>query len=243
MTIQLELTKMTARLKHVRPRLAAVLATVSLVAAATVAGPATPAQAAGTCNLAAPSRWVVSSPYREVVLKVSSDCAAKQAGGLAVWEAVHPTYGVVGVVGMDNVTPMYWDVYDDDTPLGVWTWRGVDCFDGASDPCVQNSPKTDIRLGGWAGLTAVRSGTYVTVSTSSARYAYSLNKFVPWGGIRGTVQTRTSSTSPWVSLKWVYPGANGRYSFRYTMSSARDYRVVFPATTMIWNATSNIVRR
>jgi hypothetical protein len=110
-------------------------------------------------------------------------------------------------------------------------------------PCTQNSPKTDVRLGGWAGLTASRSGSYVTVNTTYAHYAPTQDKFVPAGGIRGTVQSRTSSTSPWVSLKWVYPGATGKTSFRYSVSTARDYRVVFPATSMIWGATSNIARR
>lgn len=232
---------MTTRSKRVRPRLSALLTSVALLAAAAVAGPAAPAQAEGSCDLLVPARWVVSSPYREVVLTVKAGCAARPDGS-ALWFATHPTVGIVGGALFDNVEPMFWDVYDDDTPLGVWTWRAQGCFDGADIPCLQNSPKTDIRLGGWAGLTASRSGSYVTVSTSTARYAYSLNRFVPWGGIRGTVQTRTTSTAPWVNLKWVYPGTNGKYSFRYA-ATARDYRVVFPATSLIWNATSNIVRR
>ena len=160
-----------------------------------------------------------------------------------MWAAIHPAVGQVEEALFDNMNPMRWDVYDDFTPLGVWTWRPEFCMYGELLECTQNSPTTDIRLGGWAGLTATRSGSYVTVSTSTARYAYSLNRFVPWGGIRGTVQTRTSSTAPWVSLKWVYPGTSGKYSFRYANSAVRDYRVVFPATPLIWNATSNIVRR
>lgn len=231
---------------RVKVLMRAVLASVSgaaLLAAVAVAGPAAPAQAAGSCSLVVPARMAVSSPYRAVVLKLSAGCAARQFGGWAAWAAYHPTKGAQEFAFFDGTTQEYWDVYDWNTPVGIWTWRADSCYDGASDPCVQNSPKTDIRVAGWAGLSATRSGSYVTVSTSSAHYAYSVSKFVPWVGTRGTIQYRTSSTSPWASLKYVYPNSKGKYSYRYTSSKVRDYRVVFPATSTIWNATSRTTRR
>jgi hypothetical protein len=237
---------MTARFTQSRRRLTALLASFALIAAAAlvVAGPSTPAQAAGSCNLVAPARWVVASPYRKAVLSVSAGCAAKPVG-VAAWELFNPSRGAVGVTALDSKTPTPMEIewFDDIIRVGVFTWRGGLCLDGAYLPCAQNAPTTDVRVGGWAGLTAVRSGSAVTVSTSSARYAYSVHKFVPWGGIRGTVQTRTSSTAPWVNLKWVYPGATGKTSFRYASSTVRDYRVVFPTASMIWGATSKTVRR
>ncbi|GAA2035343.1 hypothetical protein GCM10009740_27820 [Terrabacter terrae] len=221
-----------------RRALAAVSAVAALATTLAVST-AAPASAAGTCTVNTPTRWTISSPVKTMNVTLASNCAA---GTHAIWEAVASKGTVDGVI-FDGTRTEPFDVYDDD-PLGRWTWRPNTCYNADfTETCTQNTRTMDVRLGGWSGLTATRSGAKVTVTTSAARYAYSLDKFVPWTGVRGTVQYKAPTATTWTSLKYVYPASNGRYTFSYTMSSTRDYRVVFPDTTLIWGHTSATVRR
>ncbi|WP_374970032.1 hypothetical protein [Terrabacter sp. BE26] len=212
--------------------IAALTATLAVSAAA-------PASAAGTCSVNTPSRWTISSPFKTTNISLASNCAP---GTHAAWQAV-TSKGPVDALVFDGTRSEPFDMYDD-APLGRWTWRPGACLSADfSQQCTQNTPIMDVRLGSWSGLTATRSGSKVTITTSAARYAPSADKFVPWTGVRGTVQYKAPTATTWTSLKYVYPASNGRYTFSYTMSSTRDYRVVFPDTTLIWGHTSATVRR
>ena len=222
-----------------RTSLRRAVATVAALGAALAVSAAAPASAAATCSVNAPTRWTISSPFKTTNISLGSDCAA---GTHAAWEAVASS-GTVDALVYDGTRTEPFDVYDDD-PLGRWTWRPADCFSADfSEQCTQNTRTMDVRLGGWSGLTATRSGSKVTLTTSAARYAYSVDKFVPWTNVRGTVQYKSPTSTTWTSLKYVYPASNGRYTFAYTSSSTRDYRVVFPDTTLIWGHTSATLRR
>jgi hypothetical protein len=48
------------------------------------------------------------------------------------------------------------------------------------------------------------------------------------------------STRP---LKEVYSTSTGAYSYTYTTSAVRDYRVILQVTGTIWESTSPIVRK
>ncbi|MFM5952190.1 MAG: hypothetical protein ACKOOE_06345 [Micrococcales bacterium] len=221
-----------------RRALAAVSA-VAAVAATLAVTTAAPASAAGTCSVNPPSRWTISSPFKTVNISVASDCAP---GTHAAWDAI-TSKGPVDTLVFDGTRTEPFDMYDDD-PLGRWTWRPAGCFSADfSQQCAQNTRTMDVRLGGWSGLTATRSGSRVTVTTSAARYAYSVDKFVPWTNVRGTVQYKAPTASTWTGLKYVYPASNGRYTFTYSTTSTRDYRVVFPDTSVVWGHTSATVRR
>jgi len=39
-------------------------------------------------------------------------------------------------------------------------------------------------------------------------------------------------------LKEVYSNSTGAYSYTYTTSAVRDYRVVFPTISVMWGSTS-----
>jgi hypothetical protein len=222
-----------------RTSLRRAVATVAALGAALAVSAPAPASAAATCSVNAPTRWTISSPFKTTNISLGSDCAA---GTHAAWEAVASS-GTVDALVYDGTRTEPFDVYDDD-PLGRWTWRPADCFSADfSEQCTQNTRTMDVRLGGWSGLTATRSGSKVTLTTSAARYAYSVDKFVPWTNVRGTVQYKSPTSTTWTSLKYVYPASNGRYTFAYTSSSTRDYRVVFPDTTLIWGHTSATLRR
>ncbi|GAB3876810.1 hypothetical protein [Terrabacter terrigena] len=221
-----------------RRALAAVSAVAALAATLAVSS-AAPASAAGTCSINTPTRWTISSPFKTMTLSLASNCAT---GTHAAWEAVAGS-GPVDLVVFDGTRTEPFDMFDDD-PLGRWTWRPLACKDAALvEVCTQNTRTMDVRLGGWSGLTATRSGSKVTLTTSAARYAYSVHKFVPWTGVRGTVQYKAPTATTWTSFKYVYPASNGRYSFTYSMASVRDYRVVFSDTSVVWGHTSATVRR
>lgn len=221
-----------------RRALAAVSAVAALAAALAVTC-AAPASAAGTCSVNTPTRWTVSSPFKTMNVSLASNCAP---GTHAIWEAVASS-GPVDALIFDGTRSEPFDMYDSD-PLGRWTWRPSTCLNADfTESCTQNTRTMDVRLGGWSGLTATRSGSRVTVTTSAARYASSYDRFVPWTNVRGTVQYKSPTSSTWTSLKYVYPASNGRYTFTYTSAGTRDYRVVFPDTSTVWGHTSAAVRR
>jgi hypothetical protein len=199
-----------------------------------------PASAAGSCSVKTPSRWTISSPFKTAAISLAADCSA---GTNAVWEAYSSQGWENGLI-YEGTRSEYLDMYDDLATLGRWTWRPEGCFSADfTEECTQNTRTMDVRLGGWSGLTATRSGSQVTLTTSAARYAYSVDRFVPWTNVRGTVQYKAPTATTWTGLKYVYPGSNGRYTFTYSSASTRDYRVIFPDTSVIWGHTSATVRR
>lgn len=132
----------------------------------------------------------------------------------------------------------------DTAHLGLWRWLGICGFMGGGGGCQANSPTTDVRLWSWGGVTQTsRSGSKVSITTSSHRYAYSLNRLVPWRDVKGTLQYRNLGSTTWVNLRSVVPDATGHYTFTYTSSAVRDYRLVQAGTPMIWSHISNTARR
>jgi hypothetical protein len=196
---------------------------------------------AGTCSVVVPNRVAISTPYRGIPVRLASNCAS--AGVVyASWDGYHPTQGWEAILIFDESTSDIWDLYDWED-LGRWTWRPGSAWDADYDDVAQNTPYTDIKLASWTALTATRSGTKVTLNVSVARYAYSLDKFVSWAGAVGQIQYRVPGTTTWQPLKSVTASSTGKYTYAYTTSAVREYRVYFPATAYIWNVASPTVRR
>ena len=222
-----------------RRALAAVSAVAALASTLAISS-AAPASAAGTCSVNTPTRWTISSPFKTAAISLAGDCAT---GTHASWDA-YAANGLEDFLDYDGTRTEYLDVYDDYATLGRWTWRPGGCFNADfTAECTQNTRTMDVRLGSWSGLTATRSGSRVTLATSTARYAYTVDKFVPWTNVRGTLQYKAPTGTTWTSLKYVYPASNGRFSYTYTTTSTRDYRVVFPDASVIWGHTSATARR
>ena len=224
----------------------AVLASIgcaALLAATAVVGPVAPAQAAGSCSLIVPATLAVSRPYQAVILKLSSDCAARQIDGWASWYAYHPTQGMQEIAFFNGTTQEYWDVYDWGTPLGVWTWRASSCYDGNSDPCVQNSPRTTIKAGSQLGLTGTRAGSYRTLSVATAYYSPAESVYRMWGNEKVQLQYKTCATCTWTYLRNVYTASNGRATYRTYSAHLRYYRAVSAANSSIWGRTSAVILR
>jgi len=219
------------------------VACAALLAGAAVVAPAEPAQAAGSCSLVVPAAVAVSRPYQAVILKLSPTCAARQVGGWAAWSAYHPTQGLVEYASFNGTTQEYWDMYDWNTPLGVRTWRAGYCYDGNFDPCVQNSPRTDVRVASQLGLTATRAGSYVTLGVSAAYYSPTTSAFRMWANEKVQLQYRACPTCTWTYLRNVYTASNGRTTFRSYSPRTRYYRAVSAPVSSIWGRTSAITIR
>ena len=222
-------------------RLKSLLAAVGLLSAGLIAT-APSAQAAGTCSAYVPSRISIAQHFRSYVVHEGPNCAA--AGAVyASWDAYHPTQGWQYVLIFDGTTTDYWDLYDFDAPLGRWTWRPGDAWDSGYNDIYQYTTYSDVRLASYGRVAVTRSGSRVTVKSTAMRYWQGGSKFIGWSGARGQIQWRTPGSSTWHGLKDVYSNSSGGYSYTYTSSAVRDYRVVLRAVPTIWESTSPAVRR
>lgn len=192
--------------------------------------------AAPSCSLRVPSYIRVASPLQTIYGLRGEDCGYQQVG-YAAW-ATYNGGGPAGVVIFDETgtSSTRWDIYASFVTPGAYKWQPLGAVDSYDQPLAQNTPTTAVKLGSGAAVTATRSGSYITLRTSSWRYAYSLNQWVRMGGVVGTIQYWTPTG--WVNFKYAYPDASGYYSYRAYVPQARAYRVVFPTTTNIWGTTS-----
>jgi hypothetical protein len=222
-------------------RLLSLLAAAGLVAGGVVAA-APAASAAGTCSMYVPSRFSIGQSYRTITVPQGPNCAA--VGVIdASWFAYHPTKGEVNhVMFLDHSRSEIvelWDVM----PIGRWTWRPGAAYAAYGLPVYQYTTSTDVRLATYGRVTPTRSGTKVNVKTTAMRYWQGGHKFIGWSGARGQIQYRTPGTTTWRALKDVYSTTSGTYSYTYTTSAVRDYRVVFGDASTMWGSTSPIVRK
>jgi hypothetical protein len=222
------------------------LAAAGLVAGGAVAA-APAATAAGTCSVYVTSRFSIGQPYRAVTIPQGPNCAT--AGVVdAAWYAYHPTKGLVGpgTVYRNSSRSTTIDLIDG-LPLGRWTWRPNGAYDATGNAVYQYTTTTDVRLATYGRVVPTRSGTKVNVKTTAMRYRQSdywqSGKFIGWSGARGQIQYRTPGTTTWHGLKDVYSTSTGAYSYTYTTSAVRDYRVVFTDVSTMWGSTSPIVRK
>ncbi|HEY0692133.1 MAG TPA: hypothetical protein VGD71_24205 [Kribbella sp.] len=222
-------------------RLLSLLAAAGLVAGGAVAA-APAATAAGTCSLYVPSRFSIGQEYRDITVPQGPNCAAAGVVG-AFWFAHHPTKGDVTDAGYENKARSTTVTLYDTMPIGRWTWRPGTAWDTTGTVVYQYTTYTDVRLATYGRVTPTRSGTKVNVKTTAMRYWQGGHKFIGWSGARGQIQYRTPGTTTWRALKDVYSTSTGAYSYTYTTSAVRDYRVVFGDVSTMWGSTSPIVRK
>jgi hypothetical protein len=228
-------------------RLTGLIAASGLAVAGLTAITAPTATAAGTCSAYIPSRVSIGQPYRAITIRAGANCASAQMEW-AAWDAYHPTQGYQEMAYFDY--PSFsdtWDLYSWNAPLGRWQWRPAGAYDRIDfNEIYQYGPYyTDVRLASYGRVTATRSGSRVNVRTTAARYWGDGEQFMRWAYARGQIQYRTPGTSTWRGLKEVYSSSSGTYSYTYTASAARYYRVVLydAASKTIWGSTSPQVYR
>ena len=222
-------------------RLRSLLAATGLLATTLVTA-AAPATAAGTCSAYVPSRISVGQYFKSYRINEGPNCAS--AGVVyASWDGVHPTQGQQDILIFNGTRSTDWDVYDWNVPLGRWTWRPGLAYDSSYDDVYQYTTYTDVRLASYGRVTATRSGSKVNIKTTARRYWTTESRFIGWAGARGQIQWRTPGSSTWHGLKDVYSNSAGAYSYTYSTTASRDYRVVLNPVSTIWGSTSPSVRR
>lgn len=198
----------------------------------------------GACSMYIVSRVAVTSPTKDIVVPFGANCREAEVR-FASWGGYPPSlpdYAVMNFLGAPTDTAT-WRV-NGTGPLGRWEWRP----EGAAGPdwtqVYQYGPySTDVRYGSYGRVTATRSGSKVNVRTSAMRYWGGGSRFIGWSDARGQIQWRTPGTNTWNGLKEVYSTTSGTYSYTYTTSASREYRVILRATPQIWESTSPTVRR
>jgi hypothetical protein len=222
-----------------KPLISGLAATGLVVSGLVVSAPQ--ATAAGSCSMYIPSRVAVSQPYRAITARLAQNCVSAGVTW-ANWDGYHFSQGLQEFLIFDGTTTDIWNLYDDFTPLGPWSWRPEGAYDANFDTVYQFGPySTDVRLGSYSRISAVRSGSRVTLSTLAGRYFPAADTFYGWAGARGQIQYREPGWTSWHGLKEVYSSSTGRYSYTYTTSRSRYYRVVIRPVGTVWGSTSPVI--
>lgn len=191
---------------------------------------------AGSCNLVAPATARITTFYTEIPVQVSGDCAS-QAGLKAIWYTGPSLNYSTDAVTIESPQSPTWYLYSD-AQLGTRTWKGWAAIDGNNQVYVQNAPVTTVKVASYAGLHTSRAGGKTTINTRVIRYATSLDENIPYAGETGVIQYRPVGGTAWSGLKNVVANSQGLYSYTYTTSQVREYRVVYNEAAYIWGTTS-----
>lgn len=236
------------RVKSVR--LLAALAAIGSLAVLVVASdrsPSTASRLEASCTVALPSRLDVDRPM--MTYQATKTCTGispdevSWTGRVGASEPLHELWFLFE----DTISGVYYD----SQPLTSWRWTGSVPIDPAAArpmaDIVFNSPVTDIRLKSRSTLTLTRpSSSTVTLKTHVDRYAYSLDKFVPWVGTTGQYQWRPAGTTEaWKALKTFQTDASGNFTYSTAEASGApsiEYQVYYPSDPNIFGNASNAVR-
>ena len=207
-----------------------------LRAAAAHVRPSVAVAPSGTCNLVVPATARLGKFETDIPTSVTGDCASRN-GLKALWytgpSLNYSDNGVTFEGSSTSTWPMFFD-----TDLGTRTWNGWVAVDGDNEVFTQNAPTTIIKVSSYAGLSTSRANGKTTLNTRVIRYATSLDENIPYAGETGVIQYRAVGGSAWTGLKDVVANSSGTYSFTYTTSQTREYRVVYKETSNIWGTTS-----
>jgi hypothetical protein len=233
-------TKLVSRRMRILVAAALILAATATIAITVNRGSSEAAPLAATCTLTVPAKLYVEAPYHEFT--ATKSCTGATINDVS-WK---------GRVGTGAVQHELWFLfenqtrgkYHDDQALTKWTWTGSVPPDPgvAAAPAIDvtfNSPTTDVRVKStsYMNVSAPDSVTgKVTLESYAQRYAYSLDKFIPYAGAVGIVKYRENSTDTWKGLKNINSDSGGYYKYIYTppAGSHRQYQVQFFDATYVW---------
>jgi hypothetical protein len=204
-----------------------------------VAAPA--ADAAGTCSLYVQTKFSIGTQLRPTIVTLGPNCQGPPVVS-ASWALQHPTRGRVQVIKFENGAGWAWFDVTDTLPLGKWTWQPLGAKDPQGGAVFQYTTHSEARLASYGRVVATRIGGKVNVKTTARQYNAYAHAFIGWAA-RGQIQWRTPGSATWHGLKDVYSSSTGAYSYTYTTSASREYRVVLTATSTVWGSTSPVVRR
>ncbi len=213
---------------------------------------------ASTCTVTLPNRIDVNRPYISIKFTLQSDCLLASMKS-ARWKATLADGDVLHTAHFQYTFEYQFDYFDHQR-LGLLTWTpggaigggnpaidatasqsetappGVDGTDSVTDvPLTQNTPTTDVRVASSSTITVSRpTSTTLKINTAATRYAVTYHTFIAWAGASGQIQWRVPGTTAWNALKSVASDSAGKYSYTYTTSERREYRVYYPSVPYIF---------
>lgn len=216
-------------------RLAA-LAAVSLVPLAVAA----PAQAAGSCSISVPSKVSVSSPTRDLTATFSAGCSKYAVD--AWWGVMTPAGEYADMFHFDGARTDTIEWYDVNR-TGTFRVQADEAYDEAHELVPQNSTSMSVRFASRTAVTSARSGSTVSVTATTSRYAWSASAFRPWAGAKATLESRKCSTCAWTPVKTGTTSTKGVVTLTAYASTARSWRVVTADTPSTWGKVSSTTTR
>lgn len=194
-----------------------------------------------TCSILLPGKVRMKARSFLVNATLSAKCATLHTD-YAVWEARHPVGGFAQTFTFDATNTDYWRIYDDEY-TGIYTVSPKYAQTSSNEDIPQNTTRLIMRMDSRINLTATRSGSYVTLRTTSTRYSPSANRFRAWGGRRVVLTYRTCGTCAWKALKVRTTNRYGRTSYRFRASKVRQYRATAFGTSTTWAPRADYLSR
>ncbi|MBO1753559.1 hypothetical protein [Allobranchiibius sp. CTAmp26] len=190
----------------------------------------------GSCNLVVPTTARIGKFETDIPVKATGDCASKD-GLKALWYTGPDLNDSDDGITFEGSPSGTWYLYSFSS-LGTRTWNGWVAIDGDNHVYTQSAPKTTVKVVSYAGLNTSRASGKTTLNTRVIRYATSLDENIPYVGETGVIQYRPVGGTTWTGLKNVVANSTGTYSYTYTTSQTREYRVVYKESATIWGSTS-----
>ena len=197
--------------------------------------------AAPRCSIVLPAKVRMKARSHVLTATLSPQCQTLRTT-YAAWEARHPVGGFAQTFIFSGSRTDRWRIYDDEL-TGTYTVRPNSAKNTANETVPQNTAQVTVKMDSRIRLTAKRSGTYVTLRTTSKRYSPSANRFVVWGKRPVVLSYRTCSTCAWKKLKVRTSDRYGVTSYRVKASKTRTYRATAPGTSKTWAPGPDRARR
>jgi hypothetical protein len=156
---------------------------------------------------------------------------------------VYGPAGLNDILIWDGTRTDYWYLYDWDTPPGVYDTHDGGGWTQDLEDQAWRGDTTVVKYGSWAGISATRVGTRVTLSAYVTRYNPSGNNFVPYGGRVIAFQHCLTDVSGCSTLAYAVTNSAGRATITVNAPALRSYRVTYGDSTQFWGATSARARR
>lgn len=96
----------------------------------------------------------------------------------------------------------------------------------------------DVKYASRVGLSVVRRGSTVTLTSATTRYSLDSSSYVPWSPPATAIQYLSGGR--WTTLRTL--GPSNRVTLTFRQGVVRTYRVVTTSSTTVWGATSDDAR-
>jgi hypothetical protein len=160
----------------------------------------------------------------------------------ASWQARDPKNYFAETFTFDGVRTDTWRLYDDER-TGLYKVRPSQARSSANTAVLQNQTQLTMRMDSRIGLTATRSGRFVTLRTALIRYSPVANKFVVWAKRKVVLSYRNCTTGAWRRLTVRTSSSKGTTSYKVAASVVRQYRATAAGTSTLWAPKPRYVRR